>query len=65
MTEQDLHDYNFGALAPLPAGYRVVWSEAIEHYMAIGPQDWESAMHWSPHACRRWCFDHALSTGIY
>lgn len=51
--------YNFGALPPLPDGYRVEWIESVEHFMALGPDEWESAITCDPHQARRWCFDRA------
>jgi len=52
-------EYNFGALPPLPAGYWVDYVECVEHYMAFGPDEWESGVTVDPYQARRWCFDRA------
>lgn len=56
----DLPAVNFGNLAPLPAGYAVVFNEGDEMFygtkrgtdLTLGPT-------WNRYWCRRWCFDHA------
>lgn len=54
--EWEQRPYNFGCLPALPEGYEVVQLEDEGHFVARGPDDWESGIHWSPHACRQWCF---------
>jgi hypothetical protein len=42
VSHESMYDempYNFGALPPLPEGYRVVFCESHEHYEAFGPND--------------------------
>jgi hypothetical protein len=54
------HDYNFGALKPLPEGYRVAWRECHEHYEAFTfDGEWSSGITCNPHDARRWAFEHA------
>jgi hypothetical protein len=55
-------DVNFGALASLPAGYRVLWDTVVEAYFATDPADVEYVTG-CRYACRRWCFEHAASSG--
>jgi hypothetical protein len=57
---QEVRDYGhgvcvrrFGALPPLPDGYYVAYVEAVEHYMAFGPGDWEGDISCDPYWCRR------------
>ena len=51
--------YNFGALPPLPKGYKVAWYECHEHYQATGPDGWESSITCDPFQARRWAIAHA------
>ncbi len=51
--------HNFGALPPLPEGYRVEWFDEVEHFIALGPDDWESVITCDPYQARKWCLDHA------
>lgn len=51
--------YDFGALPPLPSGYSVVWFECHEHYQAVGPDEYESAISCDPYQCRNWALNHA------
>ena len=52
--------YNFGAL-PMPEGYAVVWHDVVEHYIAHGPDEWESVVTCNPHQARRWCLRRAVA----
>ncbi len=56
--------YNFGALPPLPDGYRVEWVESVEHFIALGPGEWESVITCDPHQARRWCFHRAAGAAL-
>ena len=38
----------------VPEGYRVLWVESLEHYMAVGPDEWESAITCDRWQARRW-----------
>lgn len=57
-------DVNFGALPPLPPGYRVVWCDGLEHYLATGPDpvngpgEWDSPVTWNRFQARRFAFNH-------
>jgi len=50
---------NFGNLPPLPPGYRVLWVESLEHYIAEGPEGWMSAQTCDPYQARRWAIAQA------
>lgn len=58
MSEENV-PFNFGCLPPLPDGYSVEYVISLEHYMAFGPDGWESMITCWPHDARRWCFQHA------
>lgn len=61
--DEGISPHNFGALKPLPEGYWVGWVECVEHFMAFGPDDWESVVTCDPYQARRWCFTHAAKEG--
>ena len=54
-------EINFGFLPPLPEGYTVSFYEALEHYMADGPDDWQSPITAHRFQARRWCFAEAAA----
>jgi hypothetical protein len=37
----------------MPMGYVVIWSVSTEHYMALGPSDWEGDISVDRFWCRR------------
>lgn len=47
--DEGISPHNFGALKPLPEGYWVGWVECVEHFMAFGPDDWESVVTCDPY----------------
>lgn len=50
---------NFGALV-MPAGYKVIWCEGVEHYLAVHEASgWESDITWDRFQARRWCIKRA------
>jgi hypothetical protein len=51
-------EVSFGALPPLPAGYRVLGKEG-ELYFAEGPKGWQGAESWDRFRVRRTALYHA------
>ena len=51
-----VYQINFGCLPPLPDGYWVGYHQSIEHYMAHGPDEWESLITCDRFHARDWCF---------
>jgi len=44
---------------PLPEGYSVWWIDCIEHYVGMGPNEYETVCHHDRNVIRRTCFAHA------
>jgi len=43
---------------PLPKGFKVIWSEDVEHYIGYyEPGDVYSSVYSSRFMARRWCFE--------
>lgn len=50
-----VYDVRFAPNQKLPPGYRVVWSEHVEHYMWLNG-DRESAITWNRWQAYRWAW---------
>ena len=59
VSDFEAYPVNFGALKPLPLGFWVGYHPNLEHYIAHGPDEWESVITCDRFQARWWCFDKA------